>query len=243
MLARSLADRLGNRGGMSLLSNRSISSLLLNNSHRWKQAPIIRNITSTSKRTFLSGTHVKSMAVRNGRLLAVATLIATLASTVALAGMSVTESSCSAKEYSLYPEIRAYEEGNLSVGNDHVIYYGLYGNPKGKPVLFVHGGPGGGTYPGMAQYFDPKVYKIILVDQRGCGKSVPLGSLEHNTTQDLINDFEKLRIHLKIDKWLLFGGSWGSTLSLAYSVCSSFDHRLILFIFRDRFNIQNESKE
>ena len=95
-----------------------------------------------------------------------------------------------------YPEIKPYHEDMLKVSHIHTIHYSEYGNPKGKPVLFVHGGPGGGTDANMARYFDPKVYRIILVDQRGCGKSIPFANLEENTTFDLVADFEKLRIKL-----------------------------------------------
>ena len=100
----------------------------------------------------------------------------------------------------------------------HKIYYSTYGNPKKKPVLVVHGGPGGGTSPKMSRFFDPKAYFVVLVDQRGCGKSRPFGEIKNNTTQDLIEDFEKIRKHLNINKWQVFGGSWGSTLSLAYAM-------------------------
>jgi hypothetical protein len=119
---------------------------------------------------------------------------------------------------SLFPEIKPYYEGSIKVSDIHTVAYSLYGNPKGKPVLFIHGGPGGGTVPKMASFFDPKAYHIILVDQRGCGKSTPFANLVDNTTDHLIEDFEKLRKQLKIKKWQLFGGSWGSTLALAYAV-------------------------
>ncbi|HEY3876802.1 MAG TPA: prolyl aminopeptidase [Candidatus Kapabacteria bacterium] len=116
-----------------------------------------------------------------------------------------------------YPEIELYNSGNLKVSDIHSIYYEESGNPKGHPALFVHGGPGGGTEGRHRQYFDPKYYRIILFDQRGCGKSTPYASLEENTTWDLVADMEKIREHLGIEKWLVFGGSWGSTLSLAYA--------------------------
>ncbi len=118
----------------------------------------------------------------------------------------------------LFPPIKAYETGMLRVSDIHRISYSLYGNPNGKPVLFVHGGPGGGTDPAMARYFDPKVYKVVLVDQRGCGDSTPFADLRDNTTYDSVRDFEKLRVKLGIKKWQVFGGSWGSTLALAYAV-------------------------
>lgn len=116
-----------------------------------------------------------------------------------------------------YPEIEPYETGKLKVSGLHEIYYEQSGNPKGKPAVFIHGGPGGGTEPKMRRYFDPEKYRIILLDQRGCGKSTPFACIDENTTWDLVSDLEKLRTHLKIERWLVFGGSWGSTLALAYS--------------------------
>lgn len=116
-----------------------------------------------------------------------------------------------------YPPIDPYRTGMLPVSPVHTIYFEESGNPNGKPVVFVHGGPGGGTEPRQRRFFDPAVYRIILFDQRGCGKSTPHASLEDNTTWHLVADMEKLREHLGIGKWMLFGGSWGSTLSLAYA--------------------------
>jgi len=118
---------------------------------------------------------------------------------------------------SLYPPIEPYETGMLDVGDGHTIYYEVSGNPHGRPAVFVHGGPGGGTEDKHRRFFDPDAYRIVLFDQRGCGKSKPFASLDHNTTWDLVADMEKLRQHLKIEQWLVFGGSWGSTLSLAYA--------------------------
>ncbi|CAE6415944.1 unnamed protein product [Rhizoctonia solani] len=118
-----------------------------------------------------------------------------------------------------YPEGTPFETGMLEVSKDppHTLYYEVSGNKDGKPVVFLHGGPGGGVSPSDRTYFDPEKYKIVLFDQRGCGKSQPSSSLEANTTWDLVADIEKLREKLKIDKWVVFGGSWGSTLSLAYA--------------------------
>ncbi len=121
------------------------------------------------------------------------------------------------KYRALYPEIEASNTGMLPVGEGHEIYYEECGNPKGKPAVYVHGGPGGGSSPGQRRVFDPQEYRIILFDQRGCGKSTPTASLENNTTWDLVEDMERLRIHLGIDRWQVCGGSWGSTLALAYS--------------------------
>jgi proline iminopeptidase len=118
----------------------------------------------------------------------------------------------------LYPEIQPYETGMLDVGDGHSLYWELSGNPNGKPVVFLHGGPGGGSSPEHRRQFNPEKYKILVFDQRGCGKSTPYASLEHNTTWDLVEDIEKLRTQVsKVDKWQVFGGSWGSTLSLAYA--------------------------
>ncbi|MDP1822170.1 MAG: prolyl aminopeptidase [Archangium sp.] len=116
-----------------------------------------------------------------------------------------------------YPPIEPYRTGMLPVSDGHVLYFEESGNPKGKPVIFVHGGPGGGTEPKQRRFFDPAAYRIVLFDQRGCGKSTPFASLEHNTTWDLVADMEVLRAHLGIEKWQVFGGSWGSTLALAYA--------------------------
>ncbi|MBX7147290.1 MAG: prolyl aminopeptidase [Alphaproteobacteria bacterium] len=118
--------------------------------------------------------------------------------------------------YSFYPEIEPFKTGFLSV-DTHNIYWEISGNPTGTPVVFLHGGPGVGSSPASRRFFDPKFYQIIVFDQRGCGRSTPWGSLEKNTTQDLIEDIEKLKLHLSIKKWIVFGGSWGSCLGLAYA--------------------------
>jgi len=118
---------------------------------------------------------------------------------------------------SLYPEIEPYDSGSLKVSALHTLYFEQCGNPRGKPVVFLHGGPGGGTEAKHRRYFDPAVYRIVLFDQRGCGRSTPFASLEDNTTWHLVADMEKLREHLAIEKWQVFGGSWGSTLALAYA--------------------------
>ena len=118
----------------------------------------------------------------------------------------------------LYPEFEPYETGHLEVGDGHSLYWELSGNPDGKPVVFLHGGPGGGSGPSHRRQFDPARYKILVFDQRGCGKSTPYASLEANTTWHLVDDIETLRTEVaKVDKWMVFGGSWGSTLSLAYA--------------------------
>lgn len=116
-----------------------------------------------------------------------------------------------------YPPIEPYRMGRLEVGGGHELYFEECGNPEGMPVVFLHGGPGSGASAHHRRLFDPQRYRIILFDQRGCGRSVPLGSLEANTTWHLVDDLERLRRHLKVDRWLLFGGSWGATLALAYA--------------------------
>jgi proline iminopeptidase len=118
----------------------------------------------------------------------------------------------------LYPEIEPYGTGMLDVGDGHRLYWELSGNPEGKPVVFLHGGPGGGSSPEHRRQFNPDKYKILVFDQRGCGRSVPYAELDHNTTWDLVEDIEKLRKDVaKVEKWQVFGGSWGSTLALAYA--------------------------
>lgn len=117
----------------------------------------------------------------------------------------------------LYPPIEPYCTGVLPVSPLHTLYYEEVGNPQGRPVVFLHGGPGGGVEPIYRQYFDPERWRVILFDQRGAGRSTPHAELQDNTTWDLVADIEKLRQHLGIDTWTVFGGSWGSTLALAYS--------------------------
>ncbi|MAE58281.1 MAG: prolyl aminopeptidase [Halobacteriovorax sp.] len=117
----------------------------------------------------------------------------------------------------LYPEINPFNEGYLKVSELHEIFYEECGSKGKKAVVFLHGGPGGGIQPNYRRYFDPNEYHIVLFDQRGCGKSKPFAEIEENTTWDLVEDIEKLRVHLGIEKWSVFGGSWGSTLSLTYA--------------------------
>lgn len=119
--------------------------------------------------------------------------------------------------HKLYPPIKADRQFWLEVGDGHEIYVEESGNPQGLPVLFVHGGPGAGCEDKHRSYFDPNLYRIVLFDQRGAGKSRPHASLDHNTTMDLVADMEKIRQELGINRWVLFGGSWGSTLSLVYA--------------------------
>jgi len=123
----------------------------------------------------------------------------------------------SAAEY-LYPPIEPFDQGMFAVGDDHRIYVEQCGNPNGVPVVVLHGGPGGGCSPMMRRFFDPKHYRIVLFDQRGCGKSRPHASVENNTTWDLVRDIEHIREKLGIEQWAVFGGSWGATLSLIYAI-------------------------
>jgi proline iminopeptidase len=116
-----------------------------------------------------------------------------------------------------YPEIDAFQTGMLPLDDTHTMYWEQSGNPTGTPVIFLHGGPGAGSSPKHRQFFDPAFYRIVIFDQRGSGRSTPLGELKNNTTPHLIADMERLRNHLGIDRWLVFGGSWGSTLALAYA--------------------------
>jgi len=121
----------------------------------------------------------------------------------------------------LFPGIEPYRKDWLDVGGGHSVYFEESGNPAGFPVLFVHGGPGGRTRPAHRRFFDPSFYRIVLFDQRGCGQSTPSGSIVENTTSHLVGDIEQLRHYLSVDRWLLFGGSWGSTLSLAYAIAQA----------------------
>ena len=136
----------------------------------------------------------------------------------------------------LYPAIEANRWDKLDVGDGHQIYFEESGNPRGKPVVMVHGGPGGGSNPAMRRYHDPQNYRIVLFDQRGCGRSTPYASLDHNTTWDLVADMEKLRQRLGIERWQVFGGSWGSTLGLAYA--QSHPERVSELVLRGIFTLR-----
>ena len=117
----------------------------------------------------------------------------------------------------LYPDITPYQTGELPLDDLHIMYFEQSGNPKGVPVVFLHGGPGAGANASHRRFFDPAYYRIIIFDQRGSGRSKPLGEIKANTTPLLIEDMERLRRHLELDSWFAFGGSWGSTLALAYA--------------------------
>jgi proline iminopeptidase len=134
---------------------------------------------------------------------------------------------------SLYPPIEAHASGWLETGSVHRVYWEVSGNPAGIPVVFIHGGPGTGTSPVQRRFFDPMRYRIVLFDQRGCGRSTPHAELEQNTTQNLIADMEQLRETLGIGRWLVFGGSWGSTLALAYG--EAHPERCLGFVLRGIF--------
>ena len=133
----------------------------------------------------------------------------------------------------LYPEIEPYSAGMLGLNGVHRMYWEESGNPRGAPVLFLHGGPGAGAAPAHRRFFDPRHYRIVIFDQRGAGRSPPLGELRDNTTPHLIADIEKLRAHLGVERWLVFGGSWGSTLALAYG--EAHPERCTGFILRGVF--------
>ena len=133
----------------------------------------------------------------------------------------------------LYPPIEPHRSGHLEVGDGHSLYWEQCGNPAGKPVVFLHGGPGGGSSPAHRRQFDPAKYDIWLFDQRGCGRSTPHASLEANTTWDLVDDVERLREFAGVDKWMLFGGSWGSTLALA--TAQAYPERVTELVLRGVF--------
>lgn len=120
--------------------------------------------------------------------------------------------------YNLYPELDSFKQFSLKVDETHEIYYEVCGNPDGYPVVFLHGGPGSGCNPSQRRFFDPAYYCIILIDQRGCGRSKPQGETTKNTTKELVSDIDAIRAALGLEKWLVFGGSWGSTLALSYAL-------------------------
>ena len=138
----------------------------------------------------------------------------------------------------LYPDIQPYQQYSLSVSDIHTLYVEESGNPQGIPVLFIHGGPGGGSAEKSRCFFNPDLYRIVVFDQRGAGKSTPHAELKHNTTADLIDDIEKIRKHLGIESWVLFGGSWGSTLSLLYA--QAHPDRVVEMILRGIFLCRKE---
>lgn len=138
----------------------------------------------------------------------------------------------------LYPPIEPYQSGYLDVGDGHRVYYEQCGNPRGKPALFLHGGPGGGGDRNARRFFDPRGYRIVTFDQRGCGRSRPIASLEANTTWHLVGDIERLRRRLAIERWLVFGGSWGSTLALAYA--EAHPHAVSALVLRGIFLVRRK---
>ena len=137
------------------------------------------------------------------------------------------------QRYDLYPPIAPRQHGMLAVSDLHSLYWEECGNPRGVPVLFLHGGPGGGCSERHRQFFDPAFYRIVLFDQRGAGRSTPVGEIRENTTMDLVADIERLRQLLGVERWLLFGGSWGSTLALAYG--QAHPQRCLGFVLRGIF--------
>jgi proline iminopeptidase len=138
----------------------------------------------------------------------------------------------------LYPPIEPYQSGMLDVGDGHQVYWELCGNPKGKPAVFLHGGPGGGCNADHRRLFNPDSYCVLLFDQRGCGRSTPHASIEANTTGHLVSDIEKLRAVLGAEKWLVFGGSWGSTLALAYA--QTHPERVSELVLRGIFTLRQQ---
>jgi proline iminopeptidase len=135
--------------------------------------------------------------------------------------------------YNLFPELEIFKSNTLKVSDTHEIYYEICGNPHGEPVVFLHGGPGSGCNPTQRRFFDPSHYFIVLIDQRGCGRSKPLGSTSENTTADLIHDIDLIRRELNIKQWHVFGGSWGSTLALSYAI--KFPEQITSLILRGIF--------
>jgi proline iminopeptidase len=133
----------------------------------------------------------------------------------------------------LFPPIEPYGTGMLPLDRRHTMYWEQSGNPRGQPVVFLHGGPGAGATPTHRRFFDPAAYRIIVFDQRGAGRSTPLGELTDNSTEHLVADLERLREHLGIDRWVIFGGSWGSTLAIAYA--QAYPHRVRALILRGIF--------
>lgn len=136
-------------------------------------------------------------------------------------------------QFVLFPEIEAYHADYLEVGDGHRLFYEEVGNPQGRPVVFLHGGPGGNILPNYRRFFDPDHYRIILFDQRGSGQSRPHAELRANTTWDLVSDIEKLRAHCGVEAWQVFGGSWGTTLALCYAI--SHPARVTAMILRGIF--------
>jgi proline iminopeptidase len=143
------------------------------------------------------------------------------------------EASLDTAESTLYPALEPFAERQLPVGDGHAIHVEQSGNPRGFPAIFLHGGPGSQTRPLHRRFFDPEFYRIVLFDQRGCGRSVPLGRTEENTTRHLVEDIEALRGHLGLERVMLFGGSWGATLALAYA--SAYPQRVAAMVLRGVF--------
>jgi proline iminopeptidase len=150
-------------------------------------------------------------------LLPIGALLLLLLGTAAQCPPPAAEVPSAERATGLYPEIEPFDSGHLEVGEGHAVFYERCGNPEGIPVLVLHGGPGVGSYPRLRRYFDPEVYHVVLHDQRGSGRSTPKGELRGNTTPALVGDIEALRTHLGLGEVVVFGGSWGSTLALAYA--------------------------
>ena len=155
---------------------------------------------------------------------------------MAIFNHNTTKSDIHGKKQGLFPEIEPFQTGFLDTGDGHQVYWELVGNPNGKPAVFLHGGPGGGCSPEHRRLFNPDKYCVLLFDQRGCGRSTPHASLENNTTWDLVADIERLRSMLGAEKWLVFGGSWGSTLALAYA--QAFPEQVSELVLRGIFTLR-----
>lgn len=145
------------------------------------------------------------------------------------------------RRLTLYPELVPYRTGRLRVSDLHELYFEECGSPAGKPALLLHGGPGGGINPIMRRFHNPRAYRIVLYDQRGCGRSTPHASLDENTTWHLVDDIERLRQYLGIERWQVFGGSWGSTLALAYA--ETHPERVTELVLRGIFTLRRAELE
>ncbi|CAI5716129.1 unnamed protein product [Peronospora destructor] len=193
-------------------SNKTLPILTLLSSRNTRSHPVTILITNKHQQT----RHV-TLGISAVALTSLTVSYSTSASSESANTNTKSFDQASAEDY-LYPCIQPFNTGTLQVSRVHELYYEECGNPYGKPVIMVHGGPGAGCSDDMRRYHDPRIYRIILLDQRGSGRSKPHASLEDNTTWHLVEDMEKLRRHLDIDTWQVFGGSWGSTLSISYAI-------------------------
>jgi len=180
---------------------------------------LLRNVRHLVYRRKMSTANATSSAANTQETFRVSGASATESGKAEIGSVSKVDASlpsASRQLRTVYPPIRPFDSGRLRVSKVHELYYEQVGNPSGKPIVFLHGGPGGGCPESYRQFFDPSIWRVVLFDQRGAGRSTPTACLEENTTWDLVADIEKLRTHLGIERWVVFGGSWGSTLALAY---------------------------